>query len=364
MTLSFRALLSAAFLVALSPLASAASQGNTGAPPINYRAIQVQSARAAAGQAGEYFVNPYRAYPPSCINAPIPLGLYLNDPGAVTKTVTLIGDPLSNDPTERAYTENVTVSVFRVPCGASTSALLLEIDRPANAPSATYPVFPGVSFSTGFVPRVAADPNTWFSQVYAYDPLSESTVVVFENYTPTSSLLNLNQALTVDVANLSSSSATPFSLSAYNPSAYTANTLPLPITGYQTGNFYDDKHSGEGIQIEVGDVNSASHFISVAWYTFDDQGFPYWLIGSTQFSIGATSVGPFTMYYGANGGFAGDFGSSAPFTSWGTITVSFPDCNTMQFSYASNAALPEPVPVGTGSRTWTRTTQLNGLTCQ
>jgi hypothetical protein len=36
----------------------------------------------------------------------------------------------------------------------------------------------------------------------------------------------------------------------------------------------------------------------------------------------------------------------------------------MQFTYAANAGLPAGVPSGSGSKTWTRATQLNGLTCQ
>jgi hypothetical protein len=366
MGFSSRSLLSALFLVAVSPLAiGAGPQGNNGAPSIDYRAMQIKAARdaATAGQAGEYIVNSYRAYPPSCLNAPIPFSLYVNDPAAASKTVTLLGDPLSNDPNERAYTENVKVTLFRVPCGA-TSALLLELDRPANASAQYYPIFPGVAFSpTGYVPRVASDPNTWFSQVYANDPLFESTVVVFENYS-TTQILNFNQALSVAVDNLSGNAPTTFTIPAYNPSAYAANALPLPISGYQSGNFYDPTHSGEGIQVEVGDVSTAQHFLTIAWYTFDDLGLPYWLIGSSSFPIGATKVGPFPMYFGSNGGFAGNFGAAATFAAWGTITVSFPDCNTMQFSYASNAGLPAGVPTGSGAKTWKRTTQLNGLTCQ
>ncbi len=149
MGFSSRSLLSALFLVAVSPLAvSAGAQGNNVAPSIDYRGLQIRAAHdaVAAGQSGEYVANNYRAYPPSCLNAPIPFQLYKNDPAAVAKTVTLLGDPLSSDANERAYTENAKVTLFRVPCGAN-SALLLEIDRPANASQQHYPVFPGVAFS-------------------------------------------------------------------------------------------------------------------------------------------------------------------------------------------------------------------------
>jgi hypothetical protein len=358
-----RSALSAALLVAVSPFAAAAGAQNTGAhPSINYRAQQVQATREAisGAQTNEYFANAYRAYPPSCLSAPLPLGLYQNDPNAVSQTVTLTGDPLG-DTTEANYTENDKITLFRVPCGANASALLLEIDRPTH-PS-QYPVFPGLSFVTGFVPRVASDPNTFFSDEYAYQPLFDSTVVVFENYYQ-GQVLNLNQALTVYVDGLSGSATTAFAIPAYNPSAYAANSQPLPISGYQSGNFYDPTHGGEGIQVEVGDTQTAgTRVMTIAWYTFDDLGVPYWLFGQGNFSIGATSANV-QMIYETGGGFAGNF-TKATAVSWGTLTnVNFPDCNTMRFTYTANPGLPTGVPSGTGTKQWTRLTQLNGLTCQ
>ena len=371
MHLSSRSLLSTALFVLVSPLAVAAGTQPNGGTSINYRALQIQATQQAirGAQASEYFANPYRAYPPSCLNAPIPFQLYQNDPNKVSTTITLTGAPLAGNDTEKNYTENDTVTVFRVPCGANASALLLEIDRPANASTQYYPVFPGVTIgSAGFVPRVASDPNTFFSYVYAFDPLLESTVVVFENAVGAATLIDYDQAITVGIDNLSGAPATAFNVPAYNASAYAANAQPLPISGYQSGNFYDPTHSGEGIQVEVGEIGTASstRSITIAWYTFDDTGTPYWLFGQAAFTTGATSVSV-PLYYGANGGFAGNFGSSATFEQWGTISVNFPDCNTMKFTYASAAGLPAGVPTGSNTnpgKTWTRLTQLNGLTCQ
>jgi hypothetical protein len=68
--------------------------------------------------------------------------------------------------------------------------------------------------------------------------------------------------------------------------------------------------------------------------------------------------------YSYGGGFAGNFGASSTQKLWGTFNVQFPDCNTMKFSYQSTAGLPNGVPVGAGSKTWTRLTQMNGLTCE
>ena len=361
------AVLSALALGAASSFVFAADvQHNHGAPSsIDFRAMQAHGSAATVARSGEFFANPYRAYPPSCLNSPIPAGLYSNDPAKLTTTIQLSGDPLG-DAEEQAYTENDTVTIFRVPCGPTASAVLVEIDRPSTASTVNYPVFPGVVIGTGYVPRVAADPNTFFSNTVAYDPVVDaSNVYVFENYIGTT--VNYNQALSVTVNNLQSGAGADvvtYSVPAYNASAYAANSQPLPISGYQSGNFYDATRGGEGIQIEVGDVGVATstRSITIAWYTFDDSGTPYWLYGQANFTTGATSVSV-PMYYGTGGGFAGDY-TSVAFTQWGNVTVNFPDCNTMKFTYASNAGLPEPVPVGSGSKTWTRLTQLNGLTCQ
>src|SRR3569833_620852 len=84
-------------------------QHNHGAPSsVDFRAMQVRShAATIQARAGEFFANPYRAYPPSCLQSPLPTGLYVNDPSKQKTTISLPGDPLSGDANERAYTEPV-----------------------------------------------------------------------------------------------------------------------------------------------------------------------------------------------------------------------------------------------------------------
>ena len=48
----------------------------------------------------------------------------------------------------------------------------------------------------------------------------------------------------------------------------------------------------------------------------------------------------------------------------GTLTVQFTDCTTLHFSYQSTGGLPAGVPTGSGTRNWTRASQMNGLACQ
>ncbi len=337
----------------------------------------------AVATPNEVIANPDRAYPPSCLQAPLLLGLYANDPAAVQKSVTLSGDAYAGSNTDELnYTESDTVTIFRVPCSGGTSALLLEIDRPASVDGLTtlYPVYPLVyvtlSDQSAYELRTLQDPNTFLSDNVAGTPLYQSSVFVIENAYGSDVQFNFNPAIEINIYNLLQQSnpkfdSQPFDIPAYNPALYAAASQPLPITGYLTGTWYDSAHSGEGIQTEVGEVGTAGtqRFVSVSWYTYDSTGTPYWLIGSGIINLDVNGVAPgnasVTLGYNSNGGFAGDFGAKATQALWGTINVSFPDCNTLTFNYATTGTgIPSGVPTGNGSKTWKRLTQVNGLTCQ
>jgi hypothetical protein len=322
-------------------------------------------------RAGEAFANPFRAYPPSCLEAPLALGLYNNDPYRLQTTLRLSGDPLGGASEEVNFTEVDTITVFRVVCSSGQSATLIEIDRPSSAAAYPYPVFPGVfvtlSDNSSFPLRAVNDPNTFLASSVAYNPLVTSDVFVLENYYGSSTQFDFNQAFTLNVDNLLSGSAhdvASFNLGTYLPSSYPEASEALKINGYMSGNWYDPAHNGEGIQIEVGEQTYPARYITAAWYTFDDLGFPYWLFGSGGFTAGdAGRSATVTLYYGGNGGFAGDFGSTTTSTLWGTLNITFPTCNSMTFKYAAASGLPSTVPQGSGTKTWSRVSNLNGLTC-
>src|SRR5215475_14017851 len=83
----------------------------------NATAAQKAAAQARLhGTRGEYFTNPSATYPPSCLQAPMLLGMYQNDPNAAQSSVLLGGDPLSTDGGETAYNETDLITVFRVVC--------------------------------------------------------------------------------------------------------------------------------------------------------------------------------------------------------------------------------------------------------
>jgi hypothetical protein len=323
--------------------------------------------------AGELVTNPSRAYPPSCLGNLVPFTLWQNDPNALQRQTNLYGDPLGGTTAESQYSEQVTVTVFRVPCAGGKSALLMEIDRPSGHDLNLYPIFPLVTVQSTapcsapgcpvFVPRVAPDPNTYFSDTFAFSPLYNSNVYIFENVFGNTG--DFSGALDVTIDNLNQNDShrySVFQMPAYNPAQYPAASQPLPITGYMSGNWFDPNHGGEGIQIEVGEGTGSSRYIIVAWYAYDNLGVPYWLFGSGNFNDGDKNAVVTLAYFGG-GGFAGNAGSGTA-TAWGNFNVSFTDCNTMYFIFASNPGLPNGVPTGSGTRIWTRLTQINGLTCQ
>ncbi len=352
---------------------------------VNFRALsQTQLAQSAAvakslggnsaaspTRAGEAFANPDRAYPPSCLESPMALGLYANDPYALQTTLRLSGDPLGGATEETSFTEVDTVTVFRVVCSDGKSATLMEIDRPSGVAAYPYPVFPGVfvtlSDNSQFPLRLVNDPNTFLASSVAYNPLTASDVFVLENYYGGDIQFDYNKAFTLSVDNLLQGSAhdvASFNLGTYLPSSYPEASQPLKMNGYMSGGWYDVAHSGEGIQLEIGEYATyPARFMVVAWYTYDELGFPYWLFGSSGFNAGDRSV-DVSLSYATGGGFGGNFGANVTQNTWGTIHISFPNCSTMAFNYASVNGLPSSVPQGSGSKTWTRAIGLNGLTCE
>lgn len=334
----------------------------------------VAGAKPGGTRAAELFANPDRAYPPSCLNSPMPLGMWNSDPNALVAQVRLIGDPYAGG-NEANYSEIVKIYVFRVVCTSGLSATLLEIDRPSNMEGNTslYPTLPAVSVTqggNGLYIRLANDPNTFFSTTYALNPLINSDVFVLENFYGGATQLDYGKALALTVDNLrvgDPNRLTNFNLPNYNPSDYTAASQPLPISGYMTGNWYDKAHSGEGIQVEVGELqgngSTFPRYITIAWYTYDSAGIPYWLFGSGIFNAGAKSA-TVTLAYQNGGSFAGSGAVAGNPQLWGTFNVQFPDCNTMQFSYQSATGQQSGIADANGSRTWTRLSTINGLTCQ
>jgi len=365
------------------------------------RAQQSAAPAATASLAKELVTNSSRAYPASCFSDILPQvanSLPTTPSGTLySGTVTLYAVNTADN--TKTYTEDVTITVFRVPCSSSgdklaynpdggpVSATLLRIQRASQheGDSSYYPTFPAIRVAQGSIAfdnanfldyvRVAPEPNTVVADTLIDTSLIYSTTFVLENYPyQGAGFFDFNNAFNIRFDNCiyttqcrgTGQGQVTFNIPAYSPTqgTYPAAFQPLPINGYLTGSWYDPAHSGEGILTQVFDVGDAkTRIFAVTWYTYDAMGLPFWIVGNTGFSIGATSVNNMTMQYLTSGGFAGGFTPPLPRTNWGTISVNFPDCQHMNFSYNGNATAVNG-PTGSGTKTWVRVGSINSLACQ
>jgi hypothetical protein len=325
--------------------------------------------------------NPGRSYPPSCLAEPLPD--VPSGPTYSNPNVTL----LALDRVSGTYTlERVAITLWRVSCSSSrsaTSATLMRIQRQASLEGSTaiYPLLPLVRYSQGSITfddsdqplnlaRLSLLPNTLSNFEDANTPIITSKTYVLENLPSlTGGPIDFNLAFRIRIDN-GSSVGTRFyyiDLPAYNPTAstYPAVFQDLPISGYMATNWYDPMADGEGITLQVhepaGDTRNL--VVSFSWAAYDPDGIPFWLAGQATITRGAKTADA-TLFYRTGGGLGGNRGPAGAPIIWGTASVSFPDCNSMVLTYASKPGLPLGVPSGSGTRSWTRVANMNGLACE
>jgi hypothetical protein len=309
---------------------------------------------------------PKPAYPPSCIAEP-PLGRSSVDPNAVTKALTLY----SYNTTSGNLSESGSVTVWRQPCSGGTAATILEIDRdPAfNGSTTQYFLFPEITLSTsstsGIFPRFAREPNTTFEDTGPGVAMYYSTAYVLEYYdssnprgTPTT---DYTQAFTVNIDNLAGGSPLVFDVPAY---AVANPPPPVEISGYMSTAWTNPDQSHEGMFLQVyTNGDNANRVLAFAWYTYDELGAPFWLYGqSDPFPFGTSTVTAPTAYYGGGYFAPPAMQQAVPQTIWGSVTFSFPDCNTMSVQYDGDASAVGG-PTGSDTRTFQRIATTDGLTC-
>lgn len=109
---------------------------------------------------------------------------------------------------------------------------------------------------------------------------------------------------------------------------------PIPISGAQSGSWYDPARNGEGLLLEVGRTGTQRTLVA-SWYTYRD-GRQMWLVGSAPLAEGASSVSvPMVVTRGASFGLAfrpGDVVAEA----WGTLQLRFPSCGQLTMDYAQS----------------------------
>lgn len=325
--------------------------------------------------------NAARAYPPSCLADPLPdqtLG------PVFSRSVNLSAFDRNNP--SSPLLEGVTIKIWRVACSSSTfftAATMMRIERQSqfNGDNVIYPLFPAITISQGSIDfnetdasnliRVATEPNTVISDVLVGTPIVYSTTFVLESYPYIdTTIFDFNLPFALQFDNLATGGPNDLfvlSVPSYSPtsSTYPAAFQDLPISGYMSTNWFDPAASGEGITLVVYEpINDSQNLIvNYTWQAYDGAGIPFWLVGQTTIARGA-KVANAPMFYVTGGGLGGNAGAADPPSSWGTASVRFPDCNTMILSYASNPGLPAGVPVGSGTRTWTRVGTPNVLACE
>ena len=303
--------------------------------------------------------NAFRAYPPSCLSDPLPTG-----PTEGTYSSNRIVLPTSPG----TGSETVTLNLWRVACAGGRSAFMGAIIRDtANALTIPTPDFPAFEIAQGSetipIVRVADEPNTVRSFITVGFPvIGTVTPFVFENHREAPfGPIDYNQAFNISVF----AGSTPILaglISAYDPTQYPSNSEPMPITGYNSGGYYDSTHGGEGMLVEVIDTGATSRVFFAAWYTFDSLGLPFWLTAQGAFTAGATQLSV-PGYFTTGGGLGGNFTPPTSLNQWGTLSFNFSDCNTMNFTYSGATIGVASGPAGSGSRTWKRIGVINGFSC-
>lgn len=344
--------------------------------------------------------NAFRTYPPSCLSDPLPD----STSGPVySKTVTLAAR--NTDDTTQFYSEDVTISIWRVACSSAgafyNSATLMRIERQAQYEGDTgyYPLFPDVRVKmqtddndirfddtnlNDFV-RVAVEPNTVISDTALDSPIIYSQTYVLENFQGAACngpCFDFNYPFTIRFDNfLGSAADSQFfrDVPVYNPtqSSYPAAFQSLPINGYMSSNWYAPGFSGEGIVVQVYERTTSSPGscqnlgggvilpFSFTWFTYDDLGLPFWIFGDGCVPASNPSRITVDANYITGLGFAANFNPvDLDLHPWGQVSFEFPSCNEMYVDYAADPGLADGVPSGTGSLDYIRIANVNGLTCE
>ena len=126
--------------------------------------------------------------------------------------------------------------------------------------------------------------------------------------------------------------------------------------GGLSGQWYNPSRAGEGLFLEVVRTDSGQQ-ISIAWFTYDNEGFQMWLVGNVVLAGDPTSLTiPVVVTNGAKFGpnFNPDDVNRA---TWGPVTLTFSNCTQGLLSYESSAGF------GSGAIELTRLTSLTQVQC-
>jgi hypothetical protein len=343
-------------------------------------------------------LNPVRAYPPSCASYPLPDA----PSGPSSEVYSTIMPFYTRDVAGQVHNpEQVGVTVWRVACSTGGSVTpynstgqfynaitFMRIDRSAANEGNTdvFPTFPFLALAqdpvavtdNAAIVRAASEPNTWVDDGLYDSPIFNSTTYVLENELRADANGNVDLTYNHQYSDAFTLYVDPYlsdanpgivtlPINAYAPTrtTYPDAFNPLPITGYMTTSWFAPDHGGEGMTIQVydnGPSDPNNRTLAAGWYASDSTGRPFWLFIQATMPAGATSVQA-QAYYTSGGGFAGSQGNATTLP-WGTVTFSFPDCNHVNFTYNGQTDATTAGPGGSGTRSWIRVANEDGLACE
>jgi hypothetical protein len=291
-----------------------------------------------------------------------------------------------------AYLENVTVTVWRIPCsssgaeapynhdGAPNAITLLRIDRSTDneGQESIYPTFPILQVKQGSIdftitsgtvtmrnpksyPRVASEPNTVRESANYDNAIIDSTTFVLENFPDQGSgYFNFNDAFTLRVDPNVPGVIQPVDIAVpeYAPTetTYPLAFAPRPLDGYAAAQWVNTELN-QGLLVQVTEqVQGASIVRQLVFDLLSEDlaGDPLWLVGNAAFNVGQTSLTVDVNY----------LGNGLAQLPYGSAKFELHDCNRLDVTFTPNANLPAPIPAFEGLTTYDRLFTPNGMPCE
>ena len=220
--------------------------------------------------------------------------------------------------------------------------------------------------------RIAAEPNTVISEA-PYDSaiLYGTNIYVLENYPFDAgyTYYNYDFDLLIDpVLDQACTGCTLFQIDGYVPTQgdYPAAFQNLPIDGYMSSAWFDPAHAGEGVLTR--NLRQRRRYLA-----HDLRGLVH--LRPERHSVLARRAGRAAdrrQQRRQRAGATTTRAAVSPAISaastdshvWGTMSFSFPDCGHMTFTFNGQTDATTNGPSGSGTRTWVRLADINGLWCE
>lgn len=135
----------------------------------------------------------------------------------------------------------------------------------------------------------------------------------------------------------------------------TSNTTSIPIDGSLSGSYTVDGLLDQGIIITIGN-NTQGQFIFVAWFTYDQNGQPLWLVGNDAL-IENTTQTTLRMQRLEGPSFLDFSNQQATRVDVGSMTLTAINCNTIQANFDFGS-------LGSNLVELKRLTNIQGRDCQ